>query len=74
MARGHRRDHESEMIIALTFAANFVIKRYVPAHMRANAHDSFMAIALGIVGGTCGPNGDFTSSYRPEVKNERGND
>lgn len=52
--------HEEWLASVAWREAMRAVLRRVPAHRRADAADEAMSIALGIVGGCCGPNGAFT--------------
>jgi hypothetical protein len=51
-------------------ALRWVIAEYVPPRLQQAARDDAMAVALGVLGGCCGPNGDFTARYHPPVEGE----
>lgn len=60
---------EEERLAALAHrVALATALEYVPRGRRQDAADAAMAIALGILHGCCGPNGDFTASYRPPLR------
>jgi hypothetical protein len=61
-----RRRYDDPLLatVAVTVAAQAIMCR-VPASQRQTTRDEFVAIAMGILHGCCGPNGDFTASYRP---------
>jgi hypothetical protein len=60
-----RWSEEERLAAAAHFASlNHVINRFVPEARRQAARDEAMAIALGVLGGCCGPNGDFTQASR----------
>ena len=58
---------EDERLMALAWREAFRhMLRFIPAHRRQDALDEAMAVAMGIVGGCCGPNGDFSRDYDPK--------
>jgi hypothetical protein len=46
-------------------ALRWIIANYVPPRLQQLARDDAMAVAIGVLGGCCGPNGDFSSRYSP---------
>ncbi len=50
-----------DLVAAAHIAAlRWVIANYVPPRLQQPARDDAMAVALGVLGGCCGPNGDFS--------------
>jgi len=57
---------DERLVAAAHIAAlRWVIANYVPPRLQQPARDDAMAVALGVLGGCCGPNGDFSSRYSP---------
>ena len=48
-----------------TLMMGMTLLRRVPLAQKEVAANEAMAIAIGILHGCCGPNGDFSSDYRP---------
>ena len=59
-----RRDEGMLAAIAVTVALDALLRR-VPAVSRETARCEALGIAMGILHGCCGPNGDFSGEYRP---------
>jgi hypothetical protein len=56
------------MAVAQRQALRHLITHFVPLGQKEAASNAAMAIALGILGGCCGPNGDFSQTYRPPTQ------
>ena len=57
---------DERLVTAAHLAAlRYVISAYVPPRLQQPARDDAMAVALGVLGGCAGPNGDFSSRYWP---------